>query len=323
MAEIKYYYNPDTCQYERIRTKKSDVLINSLGLLSTAFVLAVVIMILFTTYYNTPTEKTLIQENKALKNHLTTLNTEYTDISQMVEVLNQRNQRIYGTIYEVEVADENTTSKISNQDKLLAEGHLSNQFFTEFTSKIEELRTDFQSSNQMFPELEKEALKNREVLQYIPSIQPISNPNHTALASGFGMRINPYHHGNVKHQGIDFSAPRGTPIFATGNGIISLVKNSTLTTGGGNRVEIDHGYGYTTRFLHMQDINVKEGQTIKRGDIIGFVGSSGGAIAPHVHYEVVKDGIKVNPLNYFIKDINEKDYIKLHTLAVRNNQSLD
>jgi len=323
MAEIKYYYNPDTCQYERIRIKKSDVFINTLGLLSTAFVLAVVIMVLFTTYYNTPSEKVLIQENKALKNHFASLNTEYSDINQMVEVLNQRNKRIYGTIYEIDLIEESVTTETSNHDRLLAEGHFSDKTFYEFSTKIDKLKSDFQLGNQILPHLEKDAYNNRDLLQNIPSIQPITNKNHTALVSGFGMRINPYHHGVVKHEGIDFSAPRGTPIFATANGKIAFVKNSTLTTGGGNKVEIDHGHGFLTRYLHMQDINVKAGQTVKRGDIIGFVGSSGGAIAPHVHYEVVKDGVNVNPLNYFIKDINEKDYIKLHTLAVRNNQSLD
>jgi len=155
----------------------------------------------------------------------------------------------------------------------------------------------------------------------IPAIQPILNQELTRLASGFGMRIHPIYKVKKMHEGVDFSAPRGTPIYATGDGKVITVRNMGLK-GYGKYVEIDHGYGYVTKYAHMDEFNVRVGQEIKRGECIGYVGNSGSSTAPHVHYEVIKDDKNINPALYFFQDISPEEYEKLLELASIENQSL-
>jgi murein DD-endopeptidase MepM/ murein hydrolase activator NlpD len=141
------------------------------------------------------------------------------------------------------------------------------------------------------------------------------------MASGYGYRIHPIYKTRRFHHGMDFTAPRGTPIHATGDGVVRAVKRSGR--GYGNSVKIDHGYGYQTMYAHMQKYIVKKGQKIKRGDIIGFVGNSGLSTAPHLHYEVYKNGKKVNPINYYFNDLSAEEYDLMIKLASQENQSFD
>jgi len=168
----------------------------------------------------------------------------------------------------------------------------------------------------------KRALHKEEMLAALPAIQPIQNKELTRLASGFGMRIHPIYKIKKMHTGLDFSAPRGTPIYATGAGTIKRAEISYRKTGYGNQVEIDHGFGYVTKYAHMQMLAVKRGQKVKRGDLIGYVGSTGGSTAPHCHYEIIKDGKKIDPIQYIIQDVTDEEYQKLLELASRENQSL-
>jgi len=178
--------------------------------------------------------------------------------------------------------------------------------------------------NQSFDELIRLANDRASTLASIPSIQPIENKELTNLVSGYGMRINPFHKARVPHEGIDFAAPRGTPVIATGNGSVKFVKNnSNLQTGYGNYIEIDHGHGYISKYAHLSSVSITEGDEIKRGEVIGFVGSTGGSAAPHVHYEIMLHGKKIDPVHYLMQEINENDYKKLLELSTRENQSFD
>jgi murein DD-endopeptidase MepM/ murein hydrolase activator NlpD len=159
-----------------------------------------------------------------------------------------------------------------------------------------------------------------KMLASIPAIQPIHNQELTRLASGYGMRIHPILKVRKLHTGLDYSAPRGTPIYATGDGTVITVR--TNFGGYGKEVEIDHGYGFVTKYAHMDSFNVKKGQKVKRGECIGYVGTTGSSTAPHCHYEIIKDGVKINPVHYIFKDINPEEYEKLLELASIENQSL-
>jgi murein DD-endopeptidase MepM/ murein hydrolase activator NlpD len=171
-----------------------------------------------------------------------------------------------------------------------------------------------------YDEITELALKKEEYWSSIPAIQPILNKDLNLLASGFGMRLHPILKVKKMHTGVDFTAPKGSPIYSTGDGIVSLV--ATEFGGYGKYVEIDHGFGFVTRYAHMNDFSVKKGQRVKRGDKIGTVGNTGSSTAPHVHYEVMKDGRYVNPVNYFFKDLTPAEYDKILELASRENQSL-
>lgn len=159
------------------------------------------------------------------------------------------------------------------------------------------------------------------MLSSIPAIQPVSNKNLSRMASGFGYRIDPIYKTRKFHAGMDFSAPRGTPIYATGDGKVIKVRKSRR--GYGNHVKIDHGYGYETLYAHMSKYIVRQGQNIKRGEVIGYIGNTGKSVAPHLHYEVHKDGRKINPVNFYYNDLSPEEYEKMLELSNQSNQSFD
>jgi murein DD-endopeptidase MepM/ murein hydrolase activator NlpD len=163
--------------------------------------------------------------------------------------------------------------------------------------------------------------KKAELLASIPAIQPVTKRNITRLASGFGHRIHPIYKTYMMHAGIDFTAPIGTEIYATGNGVVA--KTEYNGRGYGNNVVIQHGYGYSTLYGHMSRFAVRPGQRVKRGDVIGYVGNTGSSTGPHVHYEVIKNGKKIDPINFFFNDLTAEEYEKIREQASQSNQSFD
>ena len=165
------------------------------------------------------------------------------------------------------------------------------------------------------------AKRKEEMLNSIPAIQPIANKDLTRVASGFGMRFHPIHKIRKMHTGMDFTAPTGTPIYATGDGVVERVTKSRR--GYGNHVVLKHNFGYRTRYAHMSEFNVKKGQKVKRGDVIGFVGSTGTSTAPHLHYEVEKNDKKVNPYYYYFNDLSPEEFDRMIEISSSTNQSFD
>ncbi len=326
MARTKYYYNPETCQYERVRITTSDVVFNFLGLCTAALAFAVVIMVIFNNYFDTPREAQLKKDNKELKTHHATMLSSLNEIEAMREVLIQRDQNIYGELYNGEAMEGKLIDDgvLPQYPARLADNGFSDQkALNSFGRNISLITNNVRSDLPLLTESMDNAVTNINSFEYIPTIQPIDNPELNALVTGFGKRINPYHHGLVDHEGIDFSAPRGTPVFSTGSGKVVFIKESDVKTGYGNRVEIDHGNGFITRYAHFDDIFVKKGQEVKKGETIGTVGISGGTIAPCIHYEIIQNGEHLNPINFFIEGLTEAEYVKLLELALRENQSLD
>jgi murein DD-endopeptidase MepM/ murein hydrolase activator NlpD len=188
------------------------------------------------------------------------------------------------------------------------------------SQKVDALKRQLYVQSVSYDEVTDLALQKEEYWASIPAIQPVTNEELNLLASGFGMRVHPILKVRKMHQGVDFAAPKGTPIYATGDGVVKSVK--TVFGGYGKHVEIDHGFGFVTRYAHMNDFKVKRGQKIKRGDQIGTVGNTGSSTAPHVHYEIMKDGRFINPVNYFFKDLTPEEYDRILELAGKENQSL-
>jgi murein DD-endopeptidase MepM/ murein hydrolase activator NlpD len=190
----------------------------------------------------------------------------------------------------------------------------------ELSQKVDGLKRQLYVQSVSYDEVTEMALRKEEYWASIPAIQPIKNDNLNLLASGYGMRVHPIFKVKKMHNGVDFAAAKGTPIYSTGDGVVLNVK--TVFGGYGKYVEIDHGFGFVTRYAHMNEFKVKKGQKVKRGDLIGTVGNTGSSTAPHVHYEVIKDGKFINPVNYFFKGISPEDFQKILELAGRENQSL-
>ncbi|MEQ9168013.1 MAG: M23 family metallopeptidase [Fulvivirga sp.] len=328
MARIKYYYDTETCRYERAKVTKSDVTLNFLGFLAVALVMAISLVLAYNTYFETPVEAQLKKENKELKKHYSALETEMEEVDQVIAALTERDNNIYRKIYEAEPLSPTVLEAGSGGADLyrdiLEEGLQNEKLVLNTKRSVDKLKKKARIVNQSFDEIMNLAKNNEELLKAIPTIQPIHNPNLTQLVSGFGNRINPFHKARVMHEGIDFAATRGSEVYATGNGKVKMIKtNSELETGYGNYIEIDHGFGYVTKYAHLSKVNLKVGDVVTRGMVIGEVGSSGGSTAPHVHYEIIKDGVKLDPINYIMNGVNNHDYSKLIELASRENQSFD
>jgi len=326
MARIKYYYDTETCKYERVKVTSWDVTLNLLGFLAVSLIIATVIVITYNTYFESPKEAILKKENEELLLHYELLAKDLNYTSKMMGALQERDDDIYRIIFEAEPIPTSIRSAGvggSNRYKELLESGLEKEdLIVSSFRKIDKLKKQMYIQTKSYDEIMEMAMNRDIMLASIPAIQPVANKELKRLASGFGVRYHPIYKVRKMHWGIDFSAPRGTPIYSTGDGTVLTIKTSNKAYGYGNRVKIDHGYGYVTIYAHMQSFNVKKGQKIKRGEVIGYVGNSGGSTAPHCHYEVLKDGKKVNPVKYFLQDLTDEEYNELLELASRDNQSL-
>lgn len=324
MSRIKYYYDPETCKYERYVRSKWDIALNALGFLSLSSMLAIVFILVFYTYFDNPKELLLQKENKELKLYYEFLEQEVVKMNQMLGDLQQRDDNLYRIIFESEpIAPEIRQAGIGGSDRyrdIREKGLNQEKMIIALHSKIDALKRQLYVQSISYDEITEMALKKEEYWASIPAIQPVLNENLNLLASGFGMRLHPILKVRKMHTGVDFTAPKGTPIYATGDGVVIEVQS--VFWGYGKYVEIDHGFGFVTRYAHMNDFNVKKGQKVKRGDQIGTVGNTGSSTAPHVHYEVLKDGKYVNPVNYFFKDLTPEEYDLILELASKENQSL-
>jgi murein DD-endopeptidase MepM/ murein hydrolase activator NlpD len=189
------------------------------------------------------------------------------------------------------------------------------------TKRMDVLSKQIVVQSKSLDEIQRLALDKEKLLAAIPSIQPIKNDDLKRMASGFGWRTDPFTKARRRHKGMDFSAPTGTPIFATSDGRITRADGRSA--GYGKHIRIDHGYGYLTLYAHLSDYNVRRGQRVKRGDVIGYVGNTGRSVAPHLHYEVRKDGVAVDPINFYYGDLDTEEFNAMLDAANRENQSLD
>ena len=326
MSRIKYYYDTETCKYERVKVSTWDVFLNLLGFLSIALLIAIGLLWAFTKYFESPKELMLRKENEELKMHYEILEKEMQGVRAMLANLQERDDNVYRVIFETDPIPASIRmagAGGSEKYKHLLENNLSQEELILRNYKtIDQLKRQMYIQTKSYDEIIELALNKEKMMAAIPAIQPIKNKELTRLASGFGMRVHPIYKVRRMHTGLDFAAPRGTPIYATGAGVVKKTVISYRKTGYGNYVEIDHGFGYVTKYAHMQSITVKKGQRVKRGDLIGYVGSTGGSTAPHCHYEIIKNGKKIDPIQYIIQDVTDEEYEKLLELASRENQSL-
>ncbi|MDR6240876.1 M23 family metallopeptidase [Aureibacter tunicatorum] len=324
MAKIKYSYDTETCKYERVKTSKSDILINALSFFSVSLIISFFILLAFQAFFTSPKEAALIKENKELKLYNEMLSKRMDDTENVLELLQSKDDNLYRTVFEAEPIPNSIRNGgvggVKRYKDLLdlnlsQEEMIINQF-----EKIDRLRTRMYIQMESFDQISEMAKNKEKMWASIPAIQPVNNKEMKRLSSGFGTRMHPILKRWRLHEGVDYSAPKGTPIYATGDGKVVTVKSNF--GGYGKEVVIDHGFGFTTRYAHMQSFNVKRGQKVKRGECIGFVGNTGRSTAPHLHYEVRKNDKPVNPIHYIFKDITAEEYEELLKLASVKNQSL-
>jgi murein DD-endopeptidase MepM/ murein hydrolase activator NlpD len=324
MARIKYYYDTETCKYERVKVSKWDVFFNILGFFTVSLLMALSIVFIFTKYFDSPKEAQLRTENEELKFYYDLLSEETDRLYSMLEVLQDKDDNVYRVIFEAEpIPSTVRRAGVGGVDRyadLKKQGLEKGDLIISVLKKIDNLKKQMYIQTNSYDELFDLASRKEELLAAIPSIQPVNNKELNRLSSGYGMRPHPILKVKKFHPGIDFSAPQGTPVYATGDGKVREVK--TLFGGYGKYIEIDHGFGYITLYAHLSGFEVRKGQNIKRGELIGYVGNTGQSTAPHLHYEVRKDGKVVNPINYFFKDLSPEEYEIILELAARETQSL-
>ena len=323
MKKIKYVYNTHTLRYEKLEVPLRVKLLRVFGFIATALVTSFIILFIGQKYFPSANERQLQQENANLRYTYKLLNGEVNELNERMTALEKRDNSVYRSIFESDpIPDSARARSVQKIDELKKVSEMNDDYLvTSITNSLQNIYNRVSFQQKSFNDLEKLIDRKEDLLAAIPAIQPVSNKDLERVASGFGYRIDPVYKIPKMHAGLDFTAPTGTPIYATANGTIKL---ANFNTGGyGNHVVIDHGYGYETLYGHMVRVKARVGQKVKRGDIIGWVGSTGKSTGPHCHYEVHKNGDSVDPVYYFYNDLTPEQYDRLLKLAATRNQSFD
>lgn len=326
MVKKKYRFNPDTLNYERIGISIKEKSAKIIAYFSSSLVFSLVLVFVIVYFYETPRTKALMRENQELISQYELMLKDLEKVENVLNDLQQRDDNIYRVIFEtdpipstVRKAGFGGTNKYSHLESLS-----NSALIIETARKLDILSKEAYIQSKSFDEVMKLALNKEEMLASIPAIQPITNRNLKRTASGWGYRIHPIYKVRKMHWGMDFTAPVGTPVFATGNGrVTELAGTVSGYSEFGLYLKINHGWGYETVYAHLSKYNAKVGQEIKRGDIIGYVGNSGASTAPHLHYEVHKDGQRVNPALYYFKDLTAEEFDKMIAISTNIGQTLD
>ncbi len=322
MAKVKYYYDSETLSYRKVVRKKGRTLTFSLLFVSAAALFGFFSYVMVSNYIDSPKEKMLIRENENLKLSYTNLNKRVTLAEQVMQNIADRDENIYRVHFEanpISSAQRQAGFGGVNRYKDL-EGFENSELIISSSKKVDKLIKEIEVQSRSLDEIEKLAADKEDLLRAIPAIQPVQNKDLTRMASGYGMRMHPILKYRKMHHGMDFTAKKGTPIYATGDG---KVIKASRGSGFGRVVYIDHGFGYVTKYGHMSKFNTQKGRYVKRGDIIGYVGNSGLSSGSHLHYEVHKNGKPINPVNFYHGDLSAEEYEIMLEKAALENQSFD
>ncbi len=324
MAKIKYYYDTEACKYVRVKTTTGDIILNTLGIASLTMAMAVGLLLLYSNYFESPKELILKNEVKEMEFYFEELQKKVIDLDKILADMSYRDDNIYRVVLGSEPIDksvrEGGVGGAERYEDIKNKDISHEDIIVKLNESVDKLRRKVYIESKSHDEIVEVASNKEKLFAAIPAIQPVPKIVTVVLASGFGIRIHPIYKVRKMHSGIDFAAPIGTPIYAAADGTVDNIEISF--TGYGKKVEIDHGFGYRTRYAHMHGFAVRNGQRVKRGELIGYVGDTGLSTAPHLHYEVFINGAQVNPIHYFFNDLNPAEYAKIVELASIENQSL-
>lgn len=314
MKKIKYYYNTHTLRYEKLVTPLRVKLLRVFGFISAALVTSTIIIYIYNNFFPRAADKEAELKYEIVRDNYNALAAKAKNLQQQMAELEKRDNEVYRSIFEANPLSDSARTKSIEKKKEIAKINLikDDELGSEIAKTLNNITARAAYQFESYNAIEK-LISNQEVkIACIPAIQPISNKQLNRIASGFGMRIHPIYGIAKMHYGLDFTAPRGTPIYATGDGVVTA---AGMGTGTGNHVVINHGYGYETDYMHMVKIKASVGKRVKRGEVIGWVGSTGASTAPHLHYEVHVNGIPVDPVYFFFNDLNAEQYDRVLKLA--------
>jgi len=320
MAGSHFKFNPDDLNYDRLDSSLGARIWRVVIYVAAVLVIAILLNVVYSLFFDTPRERQIRRENEMLLEQYNALSERKERVDTVMQEIQQIDRNIYRVIFETEPVEHEMFpgSGMTYQNLL----RTSSEEIVYYTARKSDsmVRHDEQSAA-LYDVLMIKGENRAEMLPAIPAIQPIENRDLTLIASGFGHRIHPIYKIMKMHEGIDFSAPVGTLVRATADGTVERVVRSGR--GLGNQILIDHGYGYKTLYACMDDMDVRRGQKVKRGEAIGTVGDSGLSVAPHLHYEVHLHGEPVNPINYFFLEITPREYDQLIVISMMSGQSFD
>ena len=325
MSKVKYYYDSENLAYKRVQTKKR----KKFGYIVLFFVSSILfgflifVLLINTSYFETPKDKIQAREIEVLQLNYKLLNKKLDLMNEVLAAVENRDNNIYRIYFNTSpISDEERKAGFGgvNRYKDLL-GYNNSELIENTTKRVDILTKELVIQSKSLDDIVVLAKQKEKLLAAIPAIQPVKNEDLKHMASGYGYRSDPFTKIKKFHYGMDFTSKTGTPIYATGDGVV--YKADASLSGYGNHIEINHGYGYKTLYAHLSKYNCKPGQKVKRGDLIGYVGSTGRSQAPHLHYEVLKKGVKVNTLNFYYGSISTKEYLEIAKLANQENQSLD
>lgn len=314
MKKIKYFYNTNTLRYEKLVTPFRVKLLRIFGFISAFLVTAALVIWVYTKFIPKPKDNATQERYRMMKDDYNNLAAKLKTVEQQMAELEKRDNDVYRSIFEANPLPDSARAKLTEKAKEFEKvsGMNDDQLSKDIAAQLNNISARIAYQRTSYDGIEK-LINNQDVkLASIPAIQPVSNKDLSRVASGFGMRIHPIYGIPKMHNGLDFTAPQGTPIYATGNGKVTMAGPGTGT---GNHVIINHGYGYETVYMHMVRIKVRAGQQVKRGEVIGWVGSTGASTGPHCHYEVHINDRPVDPVYFFFNDLNAEQYDRLLKIA--------
>ena len=323
MKKVKYFYNTHTLRYEKLTVPIRVKLLRLFGFIAASLVSAGLIVWIGFKYIGSPNERILRLQLADYENNYRLVNQRIVHLQQKLSELEKRDNQVYRAIFEADpIPDSARAKQIEKSEEILQVQTMTNsELIHSIVAQIGSVRARIRVQERSYDEIDEMVRNKEKLLASIPAIQPVSDKELTRIASGFGSRIDPVYKISKFHAGLDFAAPIGTPIYATANGRVKIADRQD--GGYGNHVVINHGYGYETVYGHMVRIKVHPGQAVKRGEVIGWVGSTGKSTGPHCHYEVHKNNNAVDPVYFFYNDLTPEQFDRLVKLAAASNQSFD
>lgn len=317
MPKFKYIFNPTTLNFEQISFTVRDYVWVGIRYLTAGLVIGGFGVILYASFFKDPETSRLEKEVKFLEQQVRGMHQQMDTLNRYADVLQKRDNEIYRTIFGADPIERFFTKAGSGQD---LKNYATKEGIVDTKRRLENLQMSMVEQSKSFDQIKTLAAQHEQFLSCLPAIQPVDNKDLKRMASGFGFRIHPIYRVAKMHTGLDFAAEIGTEIYATGDGV---VKEPGGGSGYGIHIVIDHGFGYETLYGHMSKVAVTPGQKIKRGQVIGYVGNTGVSSGPHLHYEVIKNGEKINPAYYFYNDLSPEQYAALLERAAQSGQSFD
>lgn len=323
MPRTKYKFNPESLSFDRVRLGLKTLIFRFMAYFVGSVIVALCYWVVFAAFFDSPREKALEREIEQLTIQYELIHREMASIEKVLDGLQKTDDNLYRTIFESEPLSsslrEGGVGGINRYESL--EGYSNSRLVIETANRLDKIRKKVYVQAKSFDELIDLAQSKEEMLRSVPAIIPLSNKQLTRTASGFGWRIHPIYKISKFHNGMDFTAPEGTEVYATGNGTVVKVQSSQR--GLGKHIIIDHGFGYQSIYGHLSNFNVRVGQRVQRGEVIGYVGNTGLSVANHLHYEIKLNGVNVDPVNYYFEDLTALEYEKMIEISAKTGQSFD